>query len=104
KSDDKIIIAAIIGAKHGYSAITDFVQYLQEWEEKAINEKKKYKELQKHLDKDQLPEKFVFAITTSTLTGFKISLGATLELMEFLHTECNYSYLMTIRLTQDALE
>ncbi|KAI4476204.1 hypothetical protein M0804_013790 [Polistes exclamans] len=65
--------------------------------------KKKYKELQKRLDQDQLPVKFFFAITPSTLTGLKISLGVTLELMEFLNTECNYNYLVTIRLTQDAL-
>lgn len=48
--------------------------------------------------------KLFFVITSSTLTGLKISLGAALELVEFLHTECNYDYLMTIRLSQDTLE
>ncbi|XP_057341611.1 uncharacterized protein LOC130678434 isoform X1 [Microplitis mediator] len=85
-------------------AIVEFIQYLREWEHKSIEEKEKYKYLKKHLDEDQLPGKFDFAITSSTLSGLKISLGATLELVEFLHTECNYDYLMTIRLTQDALE
>ncbi|XP_074096851.1 uncharacterized protein LOC141526029 [Cotesia typhae] len=85
-------------------AIVEFIQYLREWEQKSIEEKEKYKYLKKHLDEDQLPGKFDFAITSSTLSGLKISLGATLELVEFLHTECNYDYLMTIRLTQDALE
>lgn len=60
--------------------------------------------MRKSLDEDQLPGKFFFAITPSTLTGLKISLGATLELIDFLHNECNYDYLMTILLTQDALE
>ncbi|XP_044595407.1 uncharacterized protein LOC123272579 isoform X2 [Cotesia glomerata] len=85
-------------------AITDFIKYLREWEEHAIEEKKRYKDLRESLDEDQLPGKFFFAITPSTLTGLKISLGATLELIDFLHNECNYDYLMTIRLTQDALE
>ncbi|XP_053596018.1 uncharacterized protein LOC103577000 [Microplitis demolitor] len=39
-------------------AITDFIEYLREWEEKATEEKLKYKELKKHLDEDQLPGKF----------------------------------------------
>lgn len=35
---------------------------------------------------------FYLAITASTLTGLKITLGLTLEIMNFLHNECNYEY------------
>ncbi|XP_044594965.1 putative mediator of RNA polymerase II transcription subunit 24 isoform X1 [Cotesia glomerata] len=92
-------------------AIIDFDQYLRDWEKKAKEEitkqkaeKKKKKKANKADDFDNFEENFEFPITTSTLTGFKVTLGTTLELLEFLHDKCNYDYLMTSRLNQDALE
>jgi hypothetical protein len=43
-------------------------------------------------------------LTKSTCYGLKITLKATLEILEFLTYEYNYVYLMTARLNQDALE
>lgn len=45
-----------------------------------------------------------FPISASTLVGLKVTLGGTLELLKFLVQECFYAFLMTGRLTQDALE
>ncbi|XP_074096837.1 uncharacterized protein LOC141526015 isoform X2 [Cotesia typhae] len=89
-------------------AIIDFDKYLRDWEEK-VNEEKAKKKLQKKkknsdADDYNTDEEFNFPITASTLSGFKVTLGTTLELSEFLHNKCNYSYLMTSRLNQDALE
>lgn len=43
-------------------------------------------------------------ITDNTCYGLKVSLKASLELLQFLVNECGYTYLMTSRLNQDALE
>lgn len=43
-------------------------------------------------------------LTLNTCTGFKVTLRATLELLEYLSNDRNYLYLMTARLNQDNLE
>jgi hypothetical protein len=43
-------------------------------------------------------------LTVNTCTGFRVTLKATLELLEYLTKECGYRYLMTSRLNQDNLE
>ncbi|CAG5071962.1 Protein of unknown function, partial [Cotesia congregata] len=88
-------------------AIIDFDQYLRDWEKKANEEKLKKKRNKKKSNvenTDDFAEEFDFPITTSTLTGFKITLGTTLELSKFLYDKCNYNYLMTSRLNQDSFE
>ena len=45
-----------------------------------------------------------FALSKSTAVGYKVSLAATLELLKYLRNECNYSYIMTSRLTSDPIE
>lgn len=46
---------------------------------------------------------FVF-LSDNTFTGFMVTLTSVIEVMQFLCTNCNYLYLMTSRLNQDALE
>ena len=66
--------------------IQQFIQYIIDWE-------------------DLTDKKWVeFALTQSTATGYKISLAATIELLEYLHEVCNYSYLMTAHLTSNPIE
>lgn len=43
-------------------------------------------------------------MSQNTYDGFLVSLKATLELMQFLNEKCDFDYLMTARLNQDALE
>ena len=66
-------------------AIQHFIDYLEEWENEAKLNNYKF-------------------IPDNTYYGLKISLENTLKLMDFLHEKCNYEYLMTARLNQDALE
>lgn len=66
-------------------AITDFLQYLRDW--KTTNESKD----------------FVF-MSNSTYVGFEVTLRTSLEVMKFLINDCKFSFLMTARLNQDALE
>lgn len=67
-------------------AIKDFDEFLRRWQ----TQWKKPKER--------------FSVSPSTVNGFKITLGSTLELLQYLHEEKNFEYLMTTRLNQDALE
>ncbi|XP_053593973.1 uncharacterized protein LOC103578257 isoform X1 [Microplitis demolitor] len=84
-------------------AIIDFDHYLHDWEKKAKEEITKQK-AEKKKKKANKEENFEFPITNSTLTGFKVTLGTTLELLEFSHDKCNYDYIMTSRLNQNSLE
>ncbi|XP_044589058.1 uncharacterized protein LOC123268196 [Cotesia glomerata] len=59
-----------------------FLKYLQEWESM----------------KKKLP------ISPSTLLGLKVTLKATLEILDMLHENNDYDYLMTATLSQDPLE
>ncbi|XP_071576893.1 uncharacterized protein [Temnothorax nylanderi] len=68
-----------------YEHIQQFIQFLNEWETET-----------KKLD-------YIY-LTHNTSLGLKITLRATLEIVEFLYYECNYEYLLTARLSQDALE
>lgn len=43
-------------------------------------------------------------ISPSTLLGLKVTLKATLEILDMLHKNNNYEYLMTATLSQDPLE
>ena len=45
-----------------------------------------------------------FPISSSTLNGFKVTLGSTLELLNYLNNSLCYSFLMTSHLNQDPLE
>ena len=47
---------------------------------------------------------YPFALSKDTAVGYKISLAATIELLEYLKSTSNYSYLMTSRLTSDPIE
>ncbi|XP_057324072.1 uncharacterized protein LOC130666811 isoform X1 [Microplitis mediator] len=97
-------------------AIVEFINYLRTWQSKATEEKEKQKlkvkneKVKKRKSKttndfdDMNSDDFFFAITASTLSGLLISLQSTLELLDFLHDKCGYSYLMTARVTQDMLE
>lgn len=42
--------------------------------------------------------------SNSTYIGFQVTLKSTIEVMDFLTKKCQYSFLMTTRLNQDALE
>ncbi|KAK0075394.1 hypothetical protein PV325_006952, partial [Microctonus aethiopoides] len=68
-----------------HEKIINFLEYLEEWE--TIAKEKNY----------------IF-ITDSTCYGLKISLRATLELLEYLTGTHHYEYLMPNRLNQDVLE
>jgi len=69
---------------HVLQAIMEFLEYLEKW--------------------TSLPLKEKIPILTSTLTGLRVSLRATLEIVDMLHREENWIYLLTCRLTQDVLE
>ncbi|XP_015189556.1 PREDICTED: uncharacterized protein LOC107073429 [Polistes dominula] len=56
------------------------------------------------IDYDDNPGNNYLAITKSTLTGFKITLRGTIDLLNFLHEKSNFDYLMTACLNQDKLE
>ena len=43
-------------------------------------------------------------ITTSTFTGLYVTVSTALSLVDYLHVNFNYQYLLTRRLNQDALE
>ncbi|XP_063392810.1 uncharacterized protein LOC134678258 [Cydia fagiglandana] len=63
-------------------AIQEFLEFLADWEKL---EKKK-------------------PVSRSTLTGLKVTLRATLEILDMLNVACDYKYLMTATLSQDPLE
>ncbi|XP_044576596.1 integrator complex subunit 7 homolog isoform X2 [Cotesia glomerata] len=87
-------------------AIIEFDTFIRNWETTAKEKIEQLKQRKKNGDSVDLEKmkSFYLSITASTLTGLKISLGSTLELIDFLHSKCNYDYLMTSRLTQDMLE
>lgn len=66
--------------------IQDFIAYLRQWETGAKEQKVKC------------------PVSASTMNGLKVTLGGILELVQYLHVDCNYEYLMTIRAVQDPLE
>lgn len=68
-----------------FQIIEDFIQYLDLWEEEA-----KIKQCD--------------FLAQSTSYGLQVSLRAALEVCQFLVEKCEFSYLMTARLNQDALE
>ncbi|XP_063386700.1 uncharacterized protein LOC134675500 isoform X1 [Cydia fagiglandana] len=63
-------------------AIQEFLEFLADWEK---------------LEK-KIP------VSRSTLTGLKVTLRATLEILDMLNVACDYKYLMTATLSQDPLE
>lgn len=65
--------------------IVDFRLYLQNWNNVAKEKEYRF-------------------ISNSTYTGFLVTLQTTIDVMDFLSEKCGYSYLMTARLNQDALE
>ncbi|XP_043267642.1 uncharacterized protein [Venturia canescens] len=66
-------------------AIIEFDAFLREWDSNTTSK--------------EMP------ISASTIFGFKVTLGATLEILEVLHKEDGlFQFLMTARLNQDALE
>ena len=68
-----------------FQIIAEFLEYLEEWRNTAIEESYEF-------------------IIGSTYYSLKISLEATLELCDYLVKECGFTYLLTARLCQDALE
>ncbi|XP_011883595.1 PREDICTED: uncharacterized protein LOC105570765, partial [Vollenhovia emeryi] len=68
-----------------FEHIKHFIEFLNQWESTAKRMGHKY-------------------LTNNTSLGMNITLRATLEIMDFLSFQCNYQYLMTSRLNQDALE
>lgn len=44
------------------------------------------------------------AISNSTINGLFVTLRGTLQLIKYVHSVLNYDYLLTTKLTQDALE
>lgn len=67
-------------------AIQDFLKFLDEWEEKFPGPRKE------------------FPVTNQTLIGLRVTLKAALLLIERLHEQSGFQYLLTARLNQDALE
>ncbi|KYN09538.1 hypothetical protein ALC57_18357 [Trachymyrmex cornetzi] len=67
------------------TVINEFLEYLHEWEITAMKYGYRF-------------------LTKSTCYGLNITLRATLEILEFSIYDCNYEYLMTARLNQNALE
>lgn len=67
-----------------FQTISDFISYLDDWKKKYPNSK--------------------FRLAPQTHLGLRVSLQNTLDLLKYLHEECNFEYLMTRRLNQDALE
>lgn len=67
-------------------AIESFIAYLEEW--KSTAEENKY----------------VFPLTGNTYTGFIVTLKATLQLLDYLHKEEGFEYLMTNCLCSDPIE
>lgn len=67
-------------------AIEDFLVFLQDWKNYCQSNKIK------------------FPISASTFNGLRITLKATLEILEYVITELHYDFLLTARLNQDALE
>ena len=47
---------------------------------------------------------FPFPLSLDTAVGYKVSLAATIELLEYLKQKYDYSYLMTSRLLSDPIE
>lgn len=43
-------------------------------------------------------------MSDNTYVGFLVTLTTTIEVMKFLTEKCGYTFLMTARLNQDALE
>ena len=66
-------------------AVESFLQYLIEWRDIAITKNYEF-------------------ITESTYYGLLITLKATLELCDYLVKQCGFTYLLTARLCQDAIE
>lgn len=70
-----------------YKVIVDFRVFLMDWRSIVGSENKK------------LP-----FMSDSTYDGFLVTLQTTVDVMDFLSEKCGYTYLMTTRLNQDALE
>lgn len=68
-----------------FQDIVDFLKYLDNWEAVALKNNEPF-------------------LPPSTLRGFRVTLQSALEIMQFLTTNFDYTFLMTARLTQDALE
>lgn len=43
-------------------------------------------------------------MSDSTYLGYQVTLTTAIEVMDFLSKKCNYEFLMTARINQDALE
>ncbi|XP_064479090.1 uncharacterized protein LOC135392303 [Ornithodoros turicata] len=78
-------LEALPTAPEKLQVLEDFVAYVDQWETTCPN---------RDLD----------FMTTQTSDGLKVTLRATLELHEYLTSECGFQYLLTARLNQDALE
>ncbi|XP_015118438.1 uncharacterized protein LOC107042082 [Diachasma alloeum] len=68
-------------------SIADFLPYLKQWE-----------------DLCNTSDPVLTSFSAPTLLGLKVTLQATLELFDYLHTRHGYQYLMTCRVNQDVLE
>lgn len=52
----------------------------------------------------EVKEKGFKFMSDNTCLGYHVSFRATIEVCDFLVSQCHYSFLMTSRLNQDALE
>lgn len=66
--------------------INDFLFFLEQW------------------DRLEVAGNVLIPISMSTRTGLKVSLNGALRLLNYLHDECNYIYLVTSRLSIDLIE